>query len=168
MLRTTKFILIALITMASTLTMNAQKYGHINLGDLLTALPATKSADTEITNFQAQLMKDGEAKVDAFQKDYQAFQVAAQNGTKSQVELQTWQAQLQKKQEEIQKFSTDSEQKIVAKRQALLEPILTKIQKAIDAVAKENGYLMIFDVSTGAMMYAKDSDDVTALVKAKM
>ncbi|MBC7774905.1 MAG: OmpH family outer membrane protein, partial [Phycisphaerae bacterium] len=36
------------------------------------------------------------------------------------------------------------------------------------AVAKENGYAMVFDTSTGAMLFASDSDDLTELVKKKL
>lgn len=54
---------------------------------------------------------------------------------------------------------------VTAKREELLKPILTKVDDAIKAVAKESGYAMIFDTSTGAMLFAADTDDVTALMK---
>ena len=52
----------------------------------------------------------------------------------------------------------------------LFEPILTKIQNAIDQVAKEKGYSYIFDIVglQGGVVYKDDSHDITQLVKSKL
>ena len=53
----------------------------------------------------------------------------------------------------------------------VLEPILIKLQDAIEAVGKENGYDYILNAdnfSGGVILYKKPGDDVTALVKAKL
>jgi outer membrane protein len=57
---------------------------------------------------------------------------------------------------------------VAAKREELLKPILTKITDAVKAVAVENKYMMIFDTSSGIMLYADDTEDVTAIVKKKL
>ena len=44
----------------------------------------------------------------------------------------------------------------------------TLLQSAIDAVASENGYAYIFDYSTGFVLYADASTDVSSLVKSKL
>ena len=54
-------------------------------------------------------------------------------------------------------------------RNEMLKPIVARAQTAIDEVAKENGYVMVFDTSIfGAIMYAKDTEDIMPLVKAKL
>ena len=55
-----------------------------------------------------------------------------------------------------------------AKEQELIEPILTKAKKAIEEVAKENGYTYIFDTSIGAVLYWEEGDNVLNLVKKKL
>jgi outer membrane protein len=51
----------------------------------------------------------------------------------------------------------------------LLEPIQTKIRKAIDDVAKERGYRFIFDSSKGGMvLYGRDADNVMKYIKPKL
>jgi hypothetical protein len=45
---------------------------------------------------------------------------------------------------------------------------LDKINKGIQDVAKEHGYSFIFDSSAGMLLYAEESSDVTALVRAKL
>jgi outer membrane protein len=50
----------------------------------------------------------------------------------------------------------------------MYKPILEKADKAIKDVAKENKYDYIFDASGGAILFAKDSDNVLSLVKTKL
>jgi outer membrane protein len=54
------------------------------------------------------------------------------------------------------------------KKEELYSPIIKKAEDAINAIAKEKGYSYIFDTSVGAVLFAQESDDVMALVKAKL
>ncbi|HMT77630.1 MAG TPA: OmpH family outer membrane protein, partial [Saprospiraceae bacterium] len=54
------------------------------------------------------------------------------------------------------------------RRQALLAPVINKLNTVIVEVGKENGYSFIFDVSSGSMLYVTESDDVSTLVAAKL
>jgi outer membrane protein len=54
------------------------------------------------------------------------------------------------------------------RRQALLAPVISKLNTVIVEVGKENGYSFIFDVSSGSMLYVTESDDVSPLVAAKL
>jgi outer membrane protein len=49
-----------------------------------------------------------------------------------------------------------------------LKPIIDKAKKAIEDVAKENGYTYIFDSSVGVLLYYENSDDIMTLVKKKL
>ena len=64
----------------------------------------------------------------------------------------------------IQEFQQTSQDK----RTEILAPILEKAQNAIDQVALENNYTYIFDIAIGSIVYGKDSNDITELVKSKM
>ena len=168
MFKKAPFFLFALFLSATISAQTAPKYGHMNLGNLLELLPDTKKADDDIKVFATKLSatddslgRSLQAAAGALQKEYDA-------GLLTPVQAQTRQAELQKQQEFIQKFEQDAQQQVSAKREELLKPILTKVDEAIKAVAKENGYSMIFDTSTGAMLFANDTDDVTALVKVKL
>ena len=57
---------------------------------------------------------------------------------------------------------------LTQRRQALLAPVLDKLNDAIVAVGKEKGYSFIFDVSGGSMLYVTEADDVSALVASKL
>jgi len=75
---------------------------------------------------------------------------------------------LQKKEQEIMKFEQEMQQKLGSKEQELLNPILAKVNNAIQAVAKENSFQFIFDTSSGVLLYADESQDITSMVKAKL
>jgi len=167
--KTPIFILFALLF--GTATMNAQaapKYGHMNLGNLLELLPDTKKANDDLKVFADDLSAKDDSLTKAFQAAVATYQTAYQSGTLTPVQSQTKESELQKEQEAIQKFEQEAQQAVTDKRTELLKPILKRIDDAIKAVATENQYLMIFDTSSGSMLYAAETDDVTDLVKKKL
>lgn len=157
-----------------TLSMNsvfAQKYGHMNSGTILSELPETKAADTQLRTYQEQLIKKGQGMAMAFEKEYTAFAKEYQDGKVTPAVAQAKEAEFRKKQEELQQYEQKVRADVSIKREEVFTPILKRVQDAIDVVGKENGYTMIFDTSAIAnnpIVFAADADDVTAKVKAKL
>lgn len=170
MFRKTPFaVLITILIGATTLSAQAQpKYGHMNLGNLLELLPDTKKANVAMKVYTDSLSVKDSVMTKAFQEAYAALEKDYNAGILTPVQAQTRQEELKKQQESIQKFEQDAQQMAAAKREQLLTPILAKVEGAIKEVAKEKGYLMIFDTSSGVTLFAAESDDVTALVKQKL
>ena len=71
-------------------------------------------------------------------------------------------------QQRIQSFQASAQEQLQMKEQDLLQPIIDKAKKAIEDVAKENGYTYIFDSGLGVLLYMPEGDDVKALVKTKL
>ena len=61
-----------------------------------------------------------------------------------------------------------SSKQLTTKRQKLLQPLIDKVNNAIKQVATEGQFTYIFDSSTGILLYAADSMDVTASVRLKL
>lgn len=147
----------------------AQKYGHLNSGNLMAALPEVEVADKSLATYQEQLAKAFKIKVDDFKSRAQAFTTEAQSGKLPPVKVQEQQAKLQKEQQELGQEEQKNMELIQKKRQELLGPILQKVDEAIQKVGKDNGYTMIFDTSMiNTVLFAKDSEDVMPLVKAAL
>lgn len=156
-------------TLFLSVQLNAQKYGHLNSGNLLQELPMMKSADTQLKAYQEQLVKKGETMAAAFQTKLENYMKQAQGGTLSQIQMQQKESELQKERDGIMKYEQEVITKVQEKRQALLEPILKKVDEAIQAIGKEKGYAMIFDTSLiNTILFVQDADDVMPLVKAKL
>lgn len=167
--KTPIFILLALMLGAVGLSAQTQpKYGHTNLGNLLEAMPETKKANDALKAFTDSLSTKDEVLVKAFQEASAKFEKDYTDRILTPIQTEQRQAELQKQQEEIQKFEQGAQQAVAAKREELLKPILQKINDAVKTVATEGGYLMIFDTSSGAMLFASETDDVSALVKKKL
>ena len=50
----------------------------------------------------------------------------------------------------------------------LYKPLLEKVNNAMKDVATENGFTMVFDLSSNMVLYGDPSLDVTTLVKTKL
>ena len=148
---------------------SAQKYGHLNYGNLLGTLPETQQADQQLEAYQKSLITKGDSMAVVFKGNVAKFITEQQAGIMSPKQQQERQDALTKEQDAIKAYEQEVATKVQAKREELIKPIVDKLDKAIQAVGKENGYTMIFDTSVfNAILFAKDADDVTALVKAKM
>ncbi len=161
-----KFTFVALMLLVATATASAQKFGYVNSAEILSELPATKAAESNLDGLQKQLQKKGQSMVESFQTDYQTLQTQAQQGTLSPKQQQEEAAKLQTREEEIANFEQKMMADLQKKRQELLTPIYDSINNAIKEVAEENGYQFIFDEQV--LLYGQDSQDVTAMVRAKL
>jgi outer membrane protein len=144
---------------------NAPKFGHMNLGNLLEGLPETASANKVLTDKVAKISGMMDSLQLAFTQEATAFQTSYSRGEYTAVVAENLYKGLQKKEQELVALQQKSEQEVAQEREKLLGPILNKVNDAIQSVAKTNGYAMIFDTSTGATLFALESEDVTPLVK---
>lgn len=140
----------------------------MNLGNLLDELPETAKAEAALRVFADSLNQKDSVMTMAFQEAYLQLKKEYDDGGLTQVQVQERQIALEKQRQEIQKYEEEAQALLESKRGELLSPILSRIDDAIKAVAKENGFLMIFDVSSGSMLFAAETIDVTSLVKTKL
>ena len=158
----TLVILFACLAVSS----NAQKFGFVDSADLLSSMPEVKQADSNLEALQKQLQKKGQGMVEQLQKDYQLIQQKVERGELSPVQQQDEAKKLEARQKEIGAYEQGMVEQLSKKRNELLEPIYKKINDAITAVAKENGYQFIFDKQV--LLYFDETQDVSSLVKAKL
>lgn len=161
-----KTAIFAFFLIGSITQLAAQKYGYVNSTAILAELPAVKAAEADLEALQKQLQKKGQEMVQLFQQDYAALEQRVQAGELSPQQQQTEAAKLEKRQQEIGAFEQKMMDDLQKKRNDLLEPIYTNVNDAIKAIAKEQGYIMIFDQQV--LLYAEETQDITAAVKAKL
>lgn len=145
------------------------KIGFADVEYIFSQMPESKQIETELQTLQAQLKKQYDAKVAEFQKKLQEYQ---QFGTTvPDAVRQNSERELQQLQQNIQKLEQDSQENLQRKQVQLMEPVYAKVSKAIDEVAKENGYNMILASQISGLdvvLYADDNADVSDLVLKKM
>ncbi|TDE11731.1 OmpH family outer membrane protein [Dyadobacter psychrotolerans] len=160
--------LFAQTTPAASLT----KIGYTNVDYVIGKLPESKKMQNELEVQKAQLDKSlGELYKDA-QEKYEAYQKNGANMT--EVIRADKEKELQGLQTRIQEMQTSAQTSLQNKQQQLLEPILAKVNTAIQEVGKENGFLYILNMDAGAnttpiILYAGSEDmAVTNLILRKL
>ncbi len=146
----------------------APKFGYVNSQELLAEMPEIKQADSELDTYQKQLITKGQEMMKSLETEYQAYVESAKQGLLSQVQVQQKEAALSTKQQDIQAYEQEVQQKLATKREVLYKPILDKVKGAIETYGKENGFTMIFDTSTGTLLHASESDNLIEQIKAKL
>jgi len=155
--------------LALTLTASAQsklKFGHINSTQLLSTMPETKMADSSLQKFGSSL--EGQLKTMTAEYQSKIGDFKAKEASMAEPVRDSKMKDISDLEQRIQDFQESAQSSMQKKKEELYSPIIKKAEDAINAIAKEKGYSYIFDTSVGAVLFAQESDDVMALVKAKL
>ncbi len=156
-------------TLLSAGNVNAQelKFGHINTAELLQLMPERDSARTELQRYSQMLQQEMETLQLEYQKKVQAYMEKQE--TYSDLVRQSKEQELQDMQRRIQEFQATAQQDYGQKEQELLQPIMKKAEDAISRVGEKNGFIYIFDLSAGNVVFhSEQSVDVLPLVKTEL
>lgn len=144
-----------------------QKYGHINSQDILEVMPEFKQLNASIEakkkqyNDQLQKMTLDYQQKSKEVNDYGAAMMEAVREERMK--------EIQELQASISSFQDNAEAELQKSQLKLMKPLNDKYLKVVQAVAKENGYTYIFDLTSGMVVYhPENTGDVTDLVKKKM
>ncbi|HEU5291178.1 MAG TPA: OmpH family outer membrane protein [Cyclobacteriaceae bacterium] len=166
-------LLFALVFGLATVVANAQttplKIGYADVEYILSQMPEMKQVQTDLQTLQTQLKKQYDGKVAEFQKklqEYQAYGATVPDAVKLNSERE-----LQDLQRNIQKLEQDSQADLQKKEQTLMQPILDKVDKSIQAVAVENSFNLILHQQYQGLtivLYGDEKLNVSDLILKKM
>jgi len=166
-----KYILgLAICLLLSVTHGQAQKFGYVDSNAILESMPQVKEAESNLDALNKQLQAKGQKMMEDFQAKYEDLQKKVQAGEMTPKDQDAQTAILEAERNKIVQFDQDMQAQMAQKRDTLLAPILTKVKDAITTVAKDNGYTYVFDGSpgVGVLLYADETTNLTALVKAKL
>ncbi len=152
----------------ATVTLSAQKFGHINSQQLIQQIPQVKQANAELETLQKKYEEEMQTKATSLQTKYTALVRKQDQGEISPKQFEVESQALEQERMNIAKYQQEIQTNLSTKSEELLKPIRDKINKAIEDVANEGGYTYIFDMSIGVLLYADESTDVSAQVKTKL
>jgi outer membrane protein len=144
------------------------KFGHINSDELIQAMPEFDSATAKLEKFRKELVNALDLMTVELNNKNDAYTKEAKNLT--DIVKQTKEQELIDLNKRIQDFQQNAQQQLQNKQVELFQPIYTKVDKAIKDVGKENGFLYVFDVAKGALLYFDEtkSTNIMALAKTKL
>lgn len=149
---------------------NAQKFGRVDLTAVITTMPEFAEANKNLEAYGKDLQDQLEQiKVEFNQKmaDYEK-NISTYTDTIRQMKESDLQ-QLQQRYADFQQIASQDMQK---KQNELMAPIIEKANEAVNAVAKEDGYIAIFniesDIATSAGLAYFDAEQLTSITDKVM
>ena len=142
---------------------NAQKVASMDYEAVLAAMPETKKMTSDLEAFSKVKGDELNKQAEAFQKEIQQYQ--AEGAKMTEAQRQAKEAEFQKKQQNLQQIQATAQNDLAQKRDMAVKPIIEKLNKAVEKVAKTNGYDFIIDA--GALIY-KAGPDATPAVKKEL
>lgn len=143
------------------------KFAHINSQELLTIYPGRDSAEKVLQKEYTEMEGMLEEMQVELNKKYQTY--LEQQDTLSSIVKRAKEEELQELQMRVQNFQATAQEGLQRKEAELFKPIMDAAKASIEEVAKEGGYIYVFDVSGGQLLYhSEKSTDLLPLVKKKL
>ena len=142
------------------------KLGHINSQELLEKMPEIDSVNKKLQKIQTDNQKQLTTMATEYESKVKELQ-SLDPSTPESIQNLKYQETIDL-QNRIRKFQEQAQLDLEKKRVELVQPILDKVEKAIDQVAAENNFDYIFDTSFGTVLHSPESDNVLELVKKKL
>lgn len=149
-----KLILAIAVIMAVSTTAFAQKYGFIDSGYILDNIPAFRAAQEQLDQLSSQYQKELEsmhAEIEQMYNDFQAESVLLSEDMKRKREDVIISKEKEYKQLQRKYFGPDGD--LYQKRQGLVKPIQDDVFNAVQEIADEGSYAVIFDKSAGTTLF---------------
>lgn len=166
MIRTSFWLGLVALVLSSTFAQAQVKIAYTNIEIVLSLMPETQVINKELETFEGKLRESLQVKQSYAQSKYEEYQAKTEkNQWNTPQDKKAAEDDLQKLDTEIRDFAQKAENQVVEKRQTLLEPVLAKLQTAIEEVAKVNGYNYVINAgssgSVSTLLFAPQEDNIT-------
>ncbi len=161
---------IALLVVMFVLPLGAMaqaKFAHMNSQEVIAVMPEFTKAQADLDALSKQYQKEMETGQAEFQKKYQEFLAQADSLPKNIAERR--QKDLQEMAQRQEQFQQEAYQALQKAQQDAMAPIYKKLDEAIQAVGQTEGVVYIFDLArTPIPFVGAQSVDITAKVKTQL
>ncbi len=154
-----KILLIAAVSLLGVAA-SAQKFAHVNFQELVQLMPEADGARATMQESQKNAQETYQAMMSEFQDKYSKYQQGVNNLTPATRKAK--EDELTQIQQRIQEFGQNVEQELQEQQQKLMEPIYKKAQETVNTLAKERGFIYVFDRSSVLFIDETQSVDITS------
>jgi outer membrane protein len=163
------FCLSLMLFMVSTVSAQ-QKIGHADWVYIFGQLPEVKQIQAKLKSHEEQLQNELKTKSLEFEAKYKAFTSLPPNTPETIREDKK--TELAFLEQNIQKFQQGAQNSLQKKEMELMAPVFAKVGKAIEDVARENGYAYIFNPQVmgggDVLLFSDEKGNISNLVLQKM
>ena len=161
-----KGLIIAIAMFFVAFQLNAQKVGYISTEKILAAIPEYSSAQTQLEKLAKQYQQKIESEYSKIETMYQSYQQQKANlsaAARQQRENEIIQREQTVK--ELQKSYFGQDGLMQQKSEELLDPIKARVDAAVNRIAQNGNFMIIFDISAmQGVAYTRSGDDLSQLV----
>ncbi|MDE6484511.1 MAG: OmpH family outer membrane protein [Duncaniella sp.] len=165
-----KYIIAALIAVASFMGASAQKFALVDLDYILRNVPAYEMANEQLNQLSLRWQKEVEnvaKEAETMFKNYQTEMVFLTDDQKKKKEEEI--VAKEKEAATLRQKYFGPEGELYKKRQSLMKPIQDDVYNAIKKLSEERGYQCIFDrASSSDIIFASPRIDVSNEVLEKL
>jgi outer membrane protein len=158
-----KLILTIMAVVFTVAMLQAQKFAYVDTQYILDNIPEFSEAQAQLDELSVVWQKEIESKfadIDKMYKDYQAQAILLPEDMKKKKEQEIVDREKDAKSLQRTRFGKDGD--LFKKRQELVKPIQERIYNAIQEIANNNNYAVIFDKGGSlTMMYANPKYDIS-------
>ena len=162
-----KIAIILLFALPLSVFAQELKFGHIDRTELLKIMPEAIAAQKSLEDLVLKYRTETTKLETEFQTKYTEFQ---QNSATLDPAIRNLREnELNKMYENIQSFTTIAQENLQKQQMEAMIPIENKINDALEAIGKEEGFMYIFDMQAQAILYfSPASIDVLPMIKKKL
>ena len=151
----------------STFAQSKQKFAHINGQELLMVMPDRVEAEAKLNAYGQDLSEQIEELHVEYNNKVNSYM--QRRATLSDAIREARERELAELQQRIQEFEATAQQDYQRMQGEIMRPLMEKADKAIQEVAKREGFIYVFDLSAGSVVYfSNESVDILPLVKKEL
>lgn len=166
-MRIIKKCVVAVVLLATTMAVQAQsKVAHVNVQELLAAMPEMKSAQAELKKLQETYRADLESSMTELKNKLNQYQNEASSKTDEENEKRA--VELQGFEKNIQEAEAAAMREMQKKQAELFAPITEKAKAAIEKVAAAQGFDYVIDATQGGGLIVAKGKDLLPMVKQEL
>jgi len=159
-------ITLLLIAFISTISIAQTKVGTIDNDYIISIMPEAKIVVEKTQAYGAKLDSSFTLKVNDFKTKVDDYKVKEKD--MGVLEKKTIQKELATLEQDIKQYQKNGNTLMGLKKDELMRPLYNKLNAAIAAISKENGYTQVFTLAGNQFAYLDSKFDITDLVIKKL
>ena len=157
------FLIIAAAALSFAASAQGAKFAYVNYTELVQLMPEADQARAQIDAQSLEFEETYQGMVEEFQTKYSQYQQKSSTWTASVKESK--EKELSEIQTRVQETQQSMQQEMQQIQANLTAPVMKACQDAIDKIAKEGGYIYVFDATSVVYVDPAQSVDITPEVR---
>ena len=154
-----KIILFASMALVSVATFAQPKFAHVNFTELYQLMPEADQARATVAASTNEAQETYQTMIEEYQSKVTQYQ--QKSSTWTQTVRESKEKEINDMQQRIMEFEQSIQQELAAQQNDLMAPIVQKAQETVAQIAKQGGYIYVFESSQMLYIDPTQSTDLT-------